>query len=131
MAGYSGTPLERKLGVKPDSTVALVHRPRGFTLSLPPGATLVRSSADVTVAFYRGAADLSREASGLAITLADTAALWIAWPRKAAGHTSDITENLLREVYLPLGLVDVKVAALGEDWSGLKFVRRKELRADG
>lgn len=60
--------------------------------------------------------------------LADDAALWVAWPRRAAGHVSDITENALREVFLPLGVVDVKVAALGEDWSGLKFVRRRENR---
>jgi hypothetical protein len=60
--------------------------------------------------------------------LADHAMLWIAWPRKAAGHRGDIAENALRENFLPLGVVDVKVAALGKDWSGLKFVRRKELR---
>ncbi|GLZ76003.1 hypothetical protein Afil01_08100 [Actinorhabdospora filicis] len=129
MAGYSPTPLERKLGVKDGATVALPHRPAGFTLDLPPGASVVTSGADVTVAFYRAAAELRAEAPGLVTALADAASLWIAWPRRAAGHVSEITENLLREVFLPLGVVDVKVAALGEDWSGLKFVRRRELRA--
>ncbi|WP_326649174.1 hypothetical protein [Streptomyces sp. NBC_01750] len=72
---------------------------------------------------------LAADAAALVEHLADPAMLWIAWPRKAAGHESDITENALRDLFLPLGIVDVKVAALGEDWSGLKFVRRVENRA--
>lgn len=128
MAGYSGTPLERKLGIKEGTTVALPHRPDGFALDLPPGARVVASGAEVTVAFYTAAAALRAEAGALVAALAGTASLWIAWPRKAAGHVSDVSENLLREVFLPLGVVDVKVAALGEDWSGLKFVRRREPR---
>ncbi|MFJ8082042.1 hypothetical protein ACIQ6Y_15665 [Streptomyces sp. NPDC096205] len=84
--------------------------------------------ADVTVAFYRERALLAQEARRVAAELGDGTMVWIAWPRRAAGHDSDITEDALRELFLPLGLVDVKVAALGEDWSGLKFVRRKENR---
>ena len=84
--------------------------------------------ADVKLLFVRSAAELRRLGPPKAKGLADDSSLWIAWPRKAGGHQSDVTENLLREIVLPLGLVDIKVAALDEDWSGLKFVRRKELR---
>ncbi len=80
------------------------------------------SSGSGRTALARVAAD----APGLVGELADPSMLWIAWPRRAGGHESDITENALRELFLPLGVVDVKVAALGQDWSGLKFVRRKE-----
>ena len=83
---------------------------------------------DVSIAFYRSFADAEAEAPALVRDLADQSMLWIAWPRRAVGHDSDITENALRELFLPLGVVDVKVAALGQDWSGLKFVRRRENR---
>lgn len=93
-----------------------------------PASAIVDGGADVTIAFYRSLSDLAAEAPRLVADLADTAMLWIAWPRRAAGHVSDITDNALRDLLLPFGIVDVKVAALGEDWSGLKFVRRKENR---
>ena len=80
------------------------------------------------MAFYRAFDELASEGPQLVKDLADHAMLWIAWPRRAAGHDSDITENALRDLFLPLGVVDVKVAALADDWSGLKFVRRKENR---
>jgi hypothetical protein len=138
--GYSGTPLRTKLGIKPGHRVRLDHRPGGWEVpDLPedcvvvdtegPGREGASADADVTVAFHRSLGDLSAEAAALVEELADHAMLWIAWPRRAAGHDSDITENALRELFLPRGVVDVKVAALGEDWSGLKFVRRKENRA--
>lgn len=101
---------------------------------MPDGSAVTdgaAADADVTLAFFRELDDLAAEGPALAADLADRAMLWIAWPRKAAGHVSDITENDLRDVFLPLGVVDVKVAALGEDWSGLKFVRRKENRKAG
>ncbi|MFE7930337.1 DUF3052 domain-containing protein [Streptomyces sp. NPDC057456] len=130
--GYSGTPLARKLGVKPGHRVRLRHAPAGWEVpGLPDGVHLAPGGprdADLTVAFYRAHTDLAAEAPALVRDLADDAMLWIAWPRKAAGHVSDITENALRDLFLPLGVVDVKVAALGEDWSGLKFVRRRENR---
>ncbi|MET7479797.1 DUF3052 domain-containing protein [Streptomyces sp. NPDC005648] len=134
--GYSGTPLARKIGVKAGHRVSLLHAPGAFPVpGLPDGVDLTSDAspdpeADITVAFYRAHADLAAEAPALASALADHAMLWIAWPRKAAGHVSDIAENDLRDLFLPLGVVDVKVAALGEDWSGLKFVRRKENRKD-
>lgn len=131
-AGYSGTPLARKIGVKQGHRVHLHHRPSGWTIpGLPDDSTVVdgdAADADITVAFYRSVNDLSAEAPALVHALADTAVLWVSWPRRAAGHVSDLTENALREIFLPLGVVDVKVAALGDDWSGLKFVRRKENR---
>ena len=131
-AGYSGTPLAKKIGIKQGHHVHLHHRPPGWTIpDLPDASTVIDgdvADADITVAFYRSADDLSAEASALVHALADQAVLWISWPRRAAGHISDITENALREIFLPLGVVDVKVAALGDDWSALKFVRRKENR---
>ncbi|MCX4763988.1 DUF3052 domain-containing protein [Streptomyces sp. NBC_01275] len=130
--GYSGTPLARKLGVKPGHRLRLRHAPPGWAVpDLPADCDVAPGGprdADVTVAFYRAHADLAAETALLVSDLDDTAMLWIAWPRKAAGHTSDLTENALRDLFLPLGVVDVKVAALGEDWSGLKFVRRRENR---
>ncbi|MFJ9900394.1 DUF3052 domain-containing protein [Streptomyces sp. NPDC091280] len=130
--GYSATPLARKIGVKPGHRVGLRCAPEGWGIpGLPDGCEVADGGprdVDVTVAFYQERKELDAEAAELVLGLADTAMLWIAWPRKAAGHVSDITENGLRDLFLPLGVVDVKVAALGEDWSGLKFVRRRENR---
>ena len=132
--GYAGTPLAKKLGLKPGSTLALLDAPGGWRVpELPAGVQVIggRASvlrdADVIVAFCRSSADVAELASS-APALAAGSALWLAWPRKAAGHVSDVTENLLREILLPTGLVDVKVAALDTDWSGLKFVWRNENR---
>ena len=131
--GYSGTPLARKLGIGPGDVVALVGAPRAFAVpDLPEGARMRRSlgkGADVVMAFVRRAADLAGVVDDVAAVLGPEDALWLLWPRRAAGHDSDVTENLLREVVLPTGLVDVKVAAVGEDWSGLRFVWRREVRA--
>jgi hypothetical protein len=81
------------------------------------------------VAFFNDGASLRREIPSLAEAITLDGSLWIAWPRKAAGHQSDLTDNVVRAAALPLGLVDVKVAALDDDWSALKMVWRKELRA--
>ncbi|HEY3483026.1 MAG TPA: DUF3052 domain-containing protein [Streptomyces sp.] len=130
--GHSGTPLAKKIGIKPGNRVHLSQRPDGWDIpDLPESCTVAdggTQGADVTVVFHRSLAALTDAAPGLAGDLADHAMLWIAWPRRAAGHSSDIGDNALRDLFLPLGVVDVKVAALGEDWSGLKFVRRKENR---
>lgn len=132
MAGYSGTPLVRKLGIKQDHLLALLDAPEGWTIEGLPESVAVRRRArgtvDVIVAFFRRRAALERRLPALLGAVRSDGSVWIAWPRKAAGHSSDISENLLRELILPTGLVDVKVAALDEDWSGLKFVWRKELR---
>jgi hypothetical protein len=128
--GYSGTPLAKKLRIRPEHRVALLHPPEDWTVAgipgLPDGVEQADgvADADVAVAFFRTAAELAAEADPLAAAVTGARCLWIAWPRRAAGHSSDISDNLLRELLLPTGLVDVKVAALGEDWSGLAFVRR-------
>ncbi|NUR03792.1 MAG: DUF3052 domain-containing protein, partial [Streptomyces sp.] len=105
--GYSGTPLARKIGIKAGHRVALLHAPAPFDIpGLPDGAEFTAGGphgADITVAFYRTHAALAAEAPALATALADHAMLWIAWPRKAAGHVSDIAENHLRDLFLPLG----------------------------
>jgi hypothetical protein len=133
VAGYSNTPLSRKLGIREGHVVALLGAPPGWSVpGLPSGVSLrssARGTADVIVAFFRARAPLERRLPALARALRVDGGLWIAWPRKAAGHESDITENALRAIVLPTGLVDVKVAALDADWSGLRFVWRKELRA--
>lgn len=132
-AGYSGTPLARKLGIKAGHTLHLLHAPEGWSVpELPPSCTVAPGGpqgADVTLAFYGELAVLTAEVPSLAADLADSAILWVTWPRRATGHTSDITDNSLRELLLPLGLVDTKVAAVDEAWSGLKFVRRVANRA--
>jgi len=132
-AGYSGTPLVRKLGIKSGHAVALLSAPPGWRIEdLPDGVrpnTRARGTFDVILVFFARRTQLERRLPALIEALRTNGGLWIAWPRKAAGHESDISENLLREIILPTGLVDVKVAALDADWSGLKFVWRKELRA--
>jgi hypothetical protein len=128
MPGYSATPQARKLGIKPGSRVALVGA-EGWTLTDPPDIDEAgEGPADVIVAFVHTAAALDTIAT-LGKRIFPDGSLWIAWPRKAAGHVSDMTENAIRESALPLGLVDVKVAAIDDDWSGLKLVWRKERRS--
>lgn len=125
----------RKLGIRPGHRVALVGAPPGFIESLgsaPDGAQLSSEqsieSADVVISCWSGRADLEAQVSPLAAALGDGSALWVCWPRRAAGHTSDLTDNVVRDTLIPEGLVDVKVAAVTKDWSGLRFVRRVELR---
>ena len=129
-SGYSGTPQVKKLGITAGCRLSLVGAPAGWTLEAPAPETVPvdEGPADVIVAFARSAADVRRLIPELGERIRPAGALWIAWPRKAAGHVSDVTDNLLRDVALPLGLVDVKVAAIDTDWSGLKIVWRKELR---
>jgi hypothetical protein len=127
-AGYSATPQARKLGLKPGLRVDLVGAPNGWAFADPPELEYVaHGSVDVLVAFVRGAGELDPAAWGKRIFPAG--ALWILWPRKAAGHISDVTENGIRDAVLPLGLVDVKVAAVDDDWSGLKVVWRIQKRS--
>ncbi len=131
-AGYSGTPLAKKLGLRPGHVLALVGAPAGWTVGgLPEGSRArrgLRGPADVVIAFVRRGADLDPMCASVVPKLGPEDALWVAWPRRAGGHDSDVTDNLLREALLPTGLVDVKVAAIDEDWSGLRFVWRRELR---
>jgi hypothetical protein len=125
MSGYSTTPQARKLGLKPGLRVGLVGTPSGWSLTDPPDVDYVdQGPVDVLVAFLRSAVELEAMVGGLGQRIFPAGSLWIAWPRKAAGHLSDITDNVVRAAVLPHGLVDVKVAALDEDWSGLKVVWR-------
>lgn len=131
--GYSGTPIAKKLGLKQGHLLALLHAPDGWPI---PGLELgvevrrdLRRRPDIVVAFVRSRSDLRRRARQVVKCVPPEASLWVAWPRKAGGHVSDVTEQSLRDELLPSGLVDNKVAALDDDWSGLRFVWRRELRA--
>lgn len=130
-AGYSGTPQLRKLGIVPGVRLDVVAAPEGWRFDGEP-ETCVRvggeSAADVILAFASTPGEVRELVAGLGERIRPAGALWIAWPRRAGGHASEITENLLREIALPLGLVDVKVAAIDADWSGLKLVWRRENR---
>jgi len=133
-AGYSGTPLVRKLGVKANHRLELIGAPKGWAIAdLPEDVKVARrrgaAAANIIIAFFRNARTLRESVPGLAHAIVPDGALWLAWPRRAGGHTSDITDNAVRAAILPLGLVDVKIAALDDDWSGMKVVWRKELRA--
>jgi hypothetical protein len=134
VAGYSGSPLPKKLGIKPESRLALVGAPVGFeeTLgALPERVDVkagVRGPLDVIVFFTTSAAELRRRFDRLAAALDPAGALWVAWPKKSSGVKSDLTENTVREVALPKGLVDNKVCAIDDTWSGLRLVIRRENR---
>jgi hypothetical protein len=130
-AGYSGTPQARKLGLKPGHRVALDDPPDGWRPQEPPDGLVGADpdgAADVIIAFFRTAAEIPDRLPKLARRIVPAGAIWAAWPRRAAGHTSDITDNVIREHALPLGIVDVKVAALDEDWSAIRLVWRVENR---
>ena len=131
-ADYSGRSMAQKLGVKEGSLVALVDAPPGWTIAgAPSGARVKRGTPagfEVAVWFVRSLHDLRAGLKKMAGATRPTASLWVAWPRKAGGHSSDVTDNAIRELVLPLGLVDVKVAALDQDWSGLKLVWRLSRR---
>ena len=127
-AGYSATPQARKLGLKPGQRVELVASD-GWALTDPPAVEHVRAGpTDVLLLFVRSAVELE-QVGAFGDRIFPDGALWIAWPRKAGGHVSDVTENGIRDVALPLGLVDVKVAAIDDDWSGLKLVWRRDRRS--
>jgi hypothetical protein len=133
-AGYSGTPLARKLGLRPGDRVGLVGAPEGFEAALEPlpGAVTVsrrgRAPLDMVIAFVTRRRELERRHAELAARLTPAGMLWVAWPKRASGVPTDLTENVLREVLLPSGMVDTKVCAIDSTWSGLCFVRRRELR---
>lgn len=133
MAGYSPTPQARKLGLKPGLRVALDDSPAQWELADPPEVRFVSGTepADVIVCFVRAAAEIEDRIDATSQRIFPDGALWIAWPRRAAGHRCDVTEHAVRAAALPRGLVDVKVAAIDDDWSGLKIVwRRAERKAD-
>ena len=133
-AGYSGTPLAKKLGIKAGQTVALLGAPEGFDDELEgmPDDVVLRNratgTANVIVTFHTWRADLEARTPKLLEVLDADGGLWIAWPKKASKVPTDITEDTVREVFLPLGLVDNKVCAVNDIWSGLRVVWRVENR---
>ena len=128
-AGYSGTPLAKKLGIKPGTRYSIPGAPAGFEATLEPlpeDATLVgpRGKADLVLLFERRASKLPKAFATQAARLPPDGALWIAWPKKSSGVATDLTFDIVRATGLAAGLVDVKVCAVDETWSGLKFVVR-------
>jgi hypothetical protein len=134
MAGYSGTPLAKKLGIAPSMTITVIGAPddlREWLAPMPPDVKWVtggKARLDLAIMFVTRRAEVERRFSPLARRVEPEGAIWIAWPKKASGLATDVTENALREIILPTGYVDTKVCAISEVWSGLKFVLRKELR---
>lgn len=127
VAGYSSTPVAKKLGIGINSRLTVIGAPEGLaeTLSEPGEGS---GTSEVTVIFATRAHELAQTFHQEVNRLAPDGAIWCAWPKKASGIATDISENLLREMFLPTGMVDNKVAALDATWSGLRFVVRKELR---
>jgi hypothetical protein len=130
MAGYSGTPLIQKIGIKPGHRILLRKAPASFLKDLgklPEGAETsdrLAGKANVIVYFTEKLAELKKDFPRLGAALVSDGMVWVSWPKKASGRQTDVTENLVREVGLECGLVDVKVCAIDETWSGLKFVIR-------
>jgi hypothetical protein len=133
-AGYSGTPLAKKLGIKAGDTVVLVGAPPDFEgelEALPDDVQLRRRAGgkpEVVLLFTTRVRDLARRFPTLARSVWPNGSLWIAWPKRASGVPTDLDENRLRDIGLPHGLVDNKVCAINNVWSGLRFVWRKENR---
>jgi hypothetical protein len=124
VAGYSGTPLPKKLGIKPEARVALVDAPPDFARTI--GVTPARGAGalDVIVWFVKSRATLEKRFSVEARRLDPAGGLWVAWPKRASGVATDVTEDTVRAVALAAGLVDNKVCAIDEIWSGLRCVVR-------
>ncbi len=131
MAGYSPTPLARKLGIVGGSVLVLASAPDAFRLELPPGVVVRRQlqgRADVVVAFVTSSNRLEQRLEKLAAAVFPAGGLWIAWPKKSSGVPTDVTDHVVRSLAIPLGLVDNKVCAIDETWTGLRLVWRRENR---
>jgi hypothetical protein len=135
MAGYSKTPLAQKLGIKAGSKVVTLRVPAGYRkwlAPLPEGVSFTEKAtagAGFIHLFVRERRTLEKELKRLRRRLADAGTLWVSWPKKSSGFASDITEDVIRDVCLPLGFVDVKVCAVDDTWSGLKLMIRRENRS--
>jgi hypothetical protein len=133
-AGYSGTPLAKKLGISEGTTVALVSEPDDFRASLAPipddvrFRSSLRGRADVVVMFVTGRAEFERRIETARRVVIPAGGVWVAWPKRASNVPTDMTEDVVREVALPPGMVDNKVCAISDVWSGLRVVWRRELR---
>jgi len=135
VAGYSERSLADKLGIRAGARVALVGAPAGFEAALAPlpdGARTARRAtrgADVAIVFTRARSELARRWGALTDAVGPTGAVWVAWPKKASGIPTDMTDHAVRDVVLPTGWVDVKVCAIDDTWSGLRCVLRKDRRS--
>jgi len=132
VAGYSGTPLPEKLGIAESSVVALIGAPSDLLSELPAGVRVKRQArgpADVVVAFFTESTEFERRIAALAKMIFPAGGLWVAWPKRASGRATTMNEHVLRDVALPLGLVDNKVCAIDDTWTGLRVVWRVERRA--
>lgn len=134
MAGYSGTPLAQKLGIKSGVTVVLINAPANYRKLLGHAANGVEFTSRVTAnsnfihLFASHRSELEKQLRCLRTKLADSGMLWVSWAKKSSGVATNITEDVIREIALPLGLVDVKVCAVDDIWSGLKLMIRRENR---
>lgn len=135
MAGYSGTPLAKKLGIKEGTRIALVNAPRDFASTLnelPDGVEFIKrpaKSVDIILLFVLTEPELARDFAKLAARLTANGMIWIAWPKKSSGVATDLSFERVQRIGLDAGLVDVKICAIDETWSGLKFVYRLKDRA--
>ena len=135
MAGYSGTPLPKKLGIKEGCRIALVNAPKDFESELgelPDNVEFIKrpaKSLDIILFFVLTERALARDFAKLAARLTANGMIWIAWPKKSSGVTTDLSEQRVRQIGLDTGLVDVKVCAIDDTWSGLKFVYRLKDRS--
>jgi len=134
MAGYSGTPLPQKLGIKPGLTVVIIKAPTNYRRllgTIPEDVTFsdrFKSGSNFVHVFVKQRSELEKRLPVFRKKIADTGTLWVSWPKKSSGVPTDVTEDVVRAVALPLGFVDIKVCAIDETWSGLKLVIRKENR---
>jgi hypothetical protein len=132
MAGYSGTPLAKKLGITESSVVAIIGAPTGLLAELHEGKSVKRQArgvADVVVAFFTERVAFERRIDALAGMIYPAGGLWIAWPKRASGVPTTMSDHAVRDVALPKGLVDNKVCAIDDTWTGLRIVWRVERRA--
>jgi len=134
MAGYSGTPLAKKLGIKPGATVMVMDAPTNYQQLLAPLPDAVKftrsmsAAVDIVHLFAKSRSKLASRLTNVIEKLRPDSAIWVSWPKKASKVETDITEDVICKIALPMGLVDIKVCAVDETWSGLKLVIRKELR---
>jgi hypothetical protein len=135
MAGYSGTPLPKKLGIKPGLTVVTINAPTNYRRllgTIPDGVTSsdrLKPGSSFVHVFIKKRSELANRLAVLRKEIKDTGTVWVSWPKRSSGVPTDVTEDVVRAVALPLGLVDIKVCAIDEIWSGLKLVVRREQRS--
>ncbi len=131
-SGYSGTPLPKKLGVDGDRSILLLNAPKEFEATIDDGSGAqqikrgARGQADVVICFVKSKAELADQLTSAIAAMAEGGGLWFAWPKKASGIVTDLSENDIRDAALPKGIVDYKVCAIDATWSGLKFARRRK-----